>query len=277
MRELEIVHDGNEGEVEVKKLGSPIRRTVVTPNTRVDDDGEIDAASLNKQPEKERPKKKTLMGNVGPDSQGKIDWERNPDCKDSILQYHESYQFENTSAGYLQTAEKCYRQFNKLFNSKVTPQEIASALELVYLPNDKGPKFMGKKAQVVQGHSDALEMPAPKQPEKEEMYFPVQAKSLEIMTGKVVVDGTKFEICKILNCPNICLMQRKKGPKEGNKVFVAACRNSKDGKIIEEGCPQEEQLGPKEQFVFQMFVQQFNGDELQAKKFLHLSKTMREK
>lgn len=272
---MDIIRDSNDGEVEIKKLGKPIKRTIVTPNTRVQDDGEEDVSGLNKVPERERPtsskevKKPTLLGNEGPDKNGKIDWDRNEDCINTILQYHETYQFDNTAEGFLKTGEKCYRQFNKLFKSEVTAQEIADALEKGYGPATK----QGKTSAPARSVSDVKQS---EPVEKDEIYFPIQATSLEIAVDKVPLEGTKLEICKILNCPNICVMQRKKGPPKGNKLFLAACKNSQDGKILE-GCPQEEKLTQKEQFVLQMFIQQFNGDELQAKKFMYLSKVIREK
>ena len=106
---MQVIKDTNEDEVEVKKLGSPVKKTRVGPNTRVDDYSEDDVSGLNNIPE-DRPSssreaavkesKKTLLGNMGPDKNGKIDWSKNPDCVDSILQYHEMYQFESTPEGF---------------------------------------------------------------------------------------------------------------------------------------------------------------------------------
>ena len=140
--------------------------------------------------------------------------------------------------------------------------------------SDPKPKKALEKPAPRQEEAAPAPVPAPPPPETD--YFPVQAKSLDIKTEKVGLSGTKFELCKILNCPNICLMQRKKGPPNGNAFFVAACGNSKEG-VIGAGCPQDAELNENEQLVLQMFVQQFNGDVLQAKKFLFLSRRIHQK
>lgn len=266
----------SDNEVEIKKLSKPIKRTVITSATRIN--FEEDLALLNEEEtttKKGIPKRtsftkkaaKTLIGNLGPDKNGKIDWKMNPDCVDYILQYHESYNHENTPEGFLKTGERCYRQFDKLFKAKVTKEEIALTLEQKY----------GTDITAIQGEPNLESKldPEIEKPKAPEPYYPLTLKTLSLEKDKTVLEGMKFEICKILKCKNICLIQKTRGKEENNKLFYASCKvSTAKGGIDSEQCPQEKEMSAKEEFVYQMFLQQFNGNELQAKKFVYLSKML---
>lgn len=282
MKSREITSD--QDSVVVKKLGSPIKKTVIDKNTRVDDEdmsrlndaGPVEKKGLPpREDRQETPaaRKVTVVGNHGPDKDGKVDWAKNPDCVDAILQYHEQYDNLDDPEGYLATGERCFRQFNKLFSARVTAQDIADGLAAHNSPSDK-PESVGEpSAPSEQAAVVAQPKAAPKEPDKSESFYKIRSKSLPVVTeNKVALRGTQFEICKILNCKNICLMQPSKGKPEQNGYFHAACANSDGTTINPIGCPQLEELPEKEQLAFELFKQQFNGNELQAKKFLFLTR-----
>jgi hypothetical protein len=300
----EIVQDYNnpEDEAVVKKLSSPKRNTVITGNTSVRDLDD-DLASLNGPEESgsqrvmgdresgrvaapETSGKKTLLGNEGPDSSGKIDFTKSPDSMDALIQYHESYKFTDDEAGFTATAQKCFRQFNRLFSSKTTPckvteEEIAAALLSYYKtnPNPEGKlKSMRKSEAAASQGSPAPSVKTVAQP----VVTYVQLndnKALKInnIDKSLPLTGEKFEICKILNCKNICLVQKQQGAVEANNVFYAACGNTLGepaSSVNPEGCPQEAPLSAKDKMALEMFKAQFDGDELKAKKFLFVTKTL---
>jgi hypothetical protein len=274
----------------LKKLSSPRRHTVVDKNLRVSDDDDVsrlnDAPASSekkglppKQDVAEKPRKATVVGNHGPDKDGKIDWSKNPDSVDAILQYHEQYGHLSDSEGYLQTGQKCFRQFNKLFSARVTPEEIAEGLSQFNEPSAREEFAQAREAAPAaeeQPQEATEQVPvkkAPPAPSKVETFFKLRTKTVPVVTEKkVVLRGVQFEICKILDCKNICLMQPDKGRADQNGYFHAACANSDGEKIFAETCPQQKELPEKEQLALELFKAQFNGDELQAKKFLFLTR-----
>jgi hypothetical protein len=279
----EIFRD-DEGVV-LKKLGKPVRRTVVDKNTRVSDD---DISMEVPSEPSERPsssRKRTLLANAGPDENGKIDFEVNPDCLDYLLQYHESYGHSNDAEGVKATAEKVMSGFNKTFKSQMTAQDLIPALEskLVVTPisseelkNRKpGQRLRSPQPEKNSAESEPIQRDAPKEKQEqvsEVPYLPLKAKSLAVAEGqKVLLSGEKLEICKILGCKNICVVTRNKGKINQNGLMHAACAASKDNRIDTGSCPQEAPLSEKEEMAFQMFLAQF-GDELKAKKMLYISK-----
>lgn len=289
---MNIVKDtvSDDEELVVKKLGKPVRTTVIDKSVRIDDDDDV--SSLNSGSGSSRPSgaretqqepqaaavKKTILGNAGPDQNGKIDWSRNPDCVDFIIQYHESSGNSNDEEGYLKTATKCFRQFNKMFSTKkqsvnLSAEDICQGLLQHYDSGD----FV--KEDIYPETSNVLtkEEPNPQQQigsvPKEE-YFPLNRKSVHLAEGKkVLLRGNKLEICKILGCKHICVVARTEGRIEDNAFFHAACANS-DGNEILEGCPQLQEFSGKEKLAFEMFKQQFQGDELKARKFLLLTRVL---
>ena len=134
----EIIRE-NEGAIEIKSLGKPKRNTVLDSSYRMSDE-EAELASLNGGVSggRERPlssreiaaqsQKKTILGNHGPNKDGSVDWAKNPDCVDYILQKHESSGNGDTPEGYFATAQKCSNQFNKLFKTRVTAEMIVQGL-----------------------------------------------------------------------------------------------------------------------------------------------------
>lgn len=280
----EIVRDYNEKDDEkvVKKLGSPIKRSVLTGNTRaVSSDDDFSSLNTEGSEDKGRPsssresQKRTILGNTGPDSQGKMDFSKNPDSVDYILQTHESYGNADTDEGYLDTGEKCYRQFNKLFSTKtvtckVTAEEISGVLKKFNTSNPS--KKITKPTSGT---------PSKITPERQEVvvetstYFQIPLnKSLKVLKDVMPLYGEHFEICKILGCKHICLTQKSSGAINQNNAFFAGCANS-EGSILKPGCPQEEPFGPKEQMVFELFKNQFQGDELKAKKLVYMTKSLK--
>lgn len=303
----EIVSD-KDGVV-VKKLASPKKTTVLDGNFRMsnfDDDvsslnagisGEGGGGSEKKGLEKAiraeaASRKKTLVGNEGPDANGKIDWSKSQDCVDYICQAHEGSGNSNDEEGFTATAERCVNSFNKLFGRKdetgvhrpaqMTAEEIAEALKTHYVVDEapaKKPARPARAAAKAEAEPEEEQPePAPKKaPPKEELYYPITKGALEFGKGKKLLSGTHFEICKVLNCKHICMAQRKSGPIEHNGLLHAACANSENNVIDKKNCPQEQELSEKELFLFQMFLQQFNGDALQAKKLFFLSRAIQNK
>jgi len=297
----EIISDQS-GEI-VKKLSKPVKTTVLDGRTRIPDEDD-DVSSLNagtggsekkgldKAREAEVPKRnsnKMLVGNEGMDANGKIDWSKNPDCLDYIFQQHEGLGNPNTTKGFFSTATKCVRAFNKMFgkkgndgkfvDAKVTAEEIAEQLHanVDKLGSDQSDGIdvdtsEGKEDAAREAVNDAVKKTLA--PKKVEFYYPLERTALEFKENKYPLNGTKFEICKILNCPNICMMKRKDGDINQNGWFHAGCGASEGGSINKDLCPQEKSLSEKEAIAFQMLLSQFNGDELAAKKFLYLSRTL---
>lgn len=281
------IYKDNEGVV-LKKLGKPVRRTVVDKNTRVsDDDISMDMPSESvtaaRPSSAERPRKKTLLANAGPDESGKIDFSVNPDCVDYLLQYHESYGNSSDAEGIAETCNKVVSGFNKTFKSQMTPEDLAPALEsrLILIsadvstdemrnrkPGQRLRKTESQEAPVQEERSfQAKQVVDPEVP-----YMSLHAKSLGVVEGqKVLLSGEKFEICKILHCKNICAVTRSKGKISQNGLMHAACSVSEKGQINKNHCPQETPLSEKEALAYQMFLQQF-GDELKAKKMLFISR-----
>jgi hypothetical protein len=283
----EIYRD-NEGVV-LKKLGKPVRRTVVDKNTRVSDDDinmEIPSEPV-KTSEKPSAKKRTLLANAGPDENGKIDFELNPDCVDYLLQYHESYGHSADAAGIASTCDKVVSGFNKTFKSRMTAVELSPALEsrLIVLSSstesdmsaeemkNRKPGQRLRRQELSEEREPSIQSPQPnKVAELDVAYMSLKTKSLSVFDGqKVLLSGEKFEICKILNCKNICAVTRSKGKISQNGLMHAACSISEQGQINKSLCPQEAALSEKEEMAYQMFLQQF-GDELKAKKMLFISK-----
>ena len=281
----EIFRD-DEGVV-LKKLGKPVRRTVVDKNTRVSDD-DISMESISET--SERPsssKKRTLLANAGPDENGKINFDMNPDCMDYLLQYHESYGHSNESDGIKATASKVVSGFNKTFKSSMTAQDLIPALEsklvssqisLEDVKNRKpGQRLRSDQTQTApdsaESEPEQRYASKPKRDDSSDVpYLPLKVKSLSVAEGqKVLLSGEKLEICKILGCKNICVVTRSKGKINQNGLMHAACAASKDNQIEKSLCPQEAPLSEKEELAYQMFLAQF-GDELRAKKMLYISK-----
>lgn len=299
----EIVSD-KEGVV-VKQLSSPRKNTVIDKNFRMteyDDDvsslnagasekkGLSRSASVEAAPS--RSSERTLLGSHGPDAQGKIDWAKNQDSVDYLLQAHESSGNPNTEEGFAVTAAKCVNSFNKLFGKKdasgvhqparMTASEIITGLQKYYVADSDGQGDVaeaspaGARSTAAKPVAESAIAPM-KAPPKEELYYPLAKQSLDFSKGKRLLSGTHFEICKVLNCKQICMVQRTKGSIEQNGLFHAACGASEKNVIDVAQCPQEQELSEKEQFLFQMFLQQFNGDALQAKKVFFLSRSIQSK
>lgn len=281
----EIFRD-DEGVV-LKKLGKPVRRTVVDKNTRVSDD-DISMESISEP--SERPssaKKRTLLANAGPDENGKINFDMNPDCLDYLLQYHESYGHSNDTSGAKATAEKVLSGFNKTFKSSMTSQELIPVLEsklvssqisVEEVKNRRPGQRLRSESPVsapdsAESEPEQREASKPKKDDSSDVpYLPLKVKSLSVAEGqKVLLSGEKLEICKILGCKNICVVTRSKGKINQNGLMHAACSASKDNQIEKSSCPQEAPLSEKEELAYQMFLAQF-GDELRAKKMLYISK-----
>lgn len=275
----EIIRE-NEGAIELKTLGKPKRSTVVDASSRVVDDDDV--SSLNAGLDgggKERPPssreiaaqsqaKRTVLGNHGPNKDGTVDWDRNPDCVDYILQKHESSGSGDTPEGYLATAQKCTNQFNKLFKSRVTADQIAEALSKFNTPGR--PRAEAPK----QAAASAV---SAKPAEPIENFYPLSADELPVdaRSNVVQLNGTKFEICKILGCKNISIAPVTRGVASESGTFHAVCQaTNADGQIEATCCPQETPLTPKEQFAYEMYLNQFNGDQLKAKKFLYMSRAL---
>lgn len=282
------IYKDNEGVV-LKKLGKPVRRTVVDKNTRVSDDDSMDMPSepvnAARPSSIERPRKRTLLANAGPDEEGKIDFSVNPDCVDYLLQYHESYGNSSDADGIADTCSKVISGFNKTFKSRMTPEELSPALEsrLVLISSDVSTDEMRNRkpgqrlrktetAEVVTRVEERVGQVSQVAPEPDVPYMSLHAKSLSVVEGqKVLLSGEKFEICKILHCKNICAVTRSKGKINQNGLMHAACSVSEKGQINKNHCPQETPLSEKEALAYQMFLQQF-GDELRAKKMLFISR-----
>lgn len=276
----EIFRD-DEGVV-LKKLGKPVRRTVVDKNTRVSDDDINMEVPVETQSRPSSAKKRTLLANAGPDENGKIDFEVNPDCLDFLLQYHESYGNSNDAEGIKATVTKVLPSFNKTFKSSMTAEELAPVLEskLVVssisaeeLKNRKPGQRLRQTQNSAESEPEQREASKPNsEPVDEVPYLPLKVKSLVVADSpKVLLSGEKLEICKILGCKNICVVTRGRGKINQNGLMHAACAVSKDNQIEKSSCPQEAPLSEKEEMAFQMFLAQF-GDELKAKKMLHISK-----
>lgn len=281
----EIYRD-NEGTV-LKKLGKPVRRTVVDKNTRVSDDFDLDIP--DESPSSRPPSKRTLIANAGPNSDGKIDFSVNPDCMDFLLQYHESYKHKNDAEGVKSTCEKVCASFNKTFKSSMTPPELESALSSrvlnleAFKKRSVGQRF--KPEQPVEKAQETAVSESKHDPESSDIiYAPLKLdrlvhvnrigaipKSESSLNGKVLLSGEKYEICKILNCQNICVVSRHKGKLSQNGLMHAACSASENGTIESKACPQEAPLSPKEELAYQLFIQQC-GDEMKAKKMFFISK-----
>lgn len=276
-RQVIADHNDKEDEVVLKSLKKPVKNHVISSSTKVYD--EDDLSDLNVEETSQRITgereakslvKRTLIGNEGPDENGKIDFSRNQDCLDALIQYHESYKNFDTEEGYRDTSKKCYRQFNKIFSTKekpcnVTEDEIFQALLKFYKPSTKQIK-----------KPDNQKAPTPTTQKETVDYTQLSLKSLKIVEKENSVElfGDKFEICKLLACKSICVMQPASGSVEDNNKFVAGCSNSDGQKIISETCPQEAKLNPKEKMAFEMFKMQFNGDELKARKLLYMTKML---
>jgi hypothetical protein len=207
---------------------------------------------------------------------------------DYLLQYHESYKHNNDAEGVKATSEKVCASFNKIFKSSMTPAELESALtpRVLNLESFKNravgqrfkPEPRVEKAQetVVSESKPDLESDAVYVPLKLDHLAHVNRlgaipKSESGLNGKVLLSGEKYEICKILNCQNICVVSRHKGKLNQNGLMHAACSASENGTIDRKSCPQEAPLSPKEELAYQLFLQQC-GDELKAKKMFFISK-----
>lgn len=276
----EIYRD-NEGVV-LKKLGKPVRRTVVDKNTRVSDDDismDVPSEPIISTSVPTDKKKRTLLANAGPDEDGKIDFTINPDCVDYLLQYHESYGHSSDAAGIALTCEKVVSGFNKTFKSRMSPSELAPALESrvtqTVSTEEMKNRRPGQRLRSPEPSKESVKGQPPEvleTVEPEVPYVQWKTKIVNVYNGqKVLLSGEKFEICKILNCKHICVLTRNSGKIKQNGLMHAACGVSENGKIKKSACPQEEALTEKEQMAYQMFLQQF-GDELKAKKMLFISK-----
>jgi len=273
----EIYRD-NEGVV-LKKLGKPVRRTIVDKNTRVSDDFDL----TTPEEESTRPVgKRTLIANEGPSSDGKIDFKVNPDCFDYLLQYHESYKHPNDAEGYKATSEKVCNSFNKIFKSQMTPPELASELNSrlgVSVGGTTPPTVLG--AEAIKNRQVGQRLKPQEEPRQEQqksessddiLFTPLKVERLSTVSGgKVLLSGERYEICKILNCPHICVVSRNKGKLTQNGLMHAACSNSEQGEIDKKTCPQEAPRNDKEELAYQLFFQTF-GDEMKARKMLFISK-----
>jgi hypothetical protein len=287
----------DEDAVVIKKLNKPVKTTIIDKSLRIDEDEDISSLNtktssssssrpVSSREEKVAPKKK-LLGNSGPNPDGTIDWDKNPDCVDFIIQYHESSGNSNDDEGYLKTGNKCFRQFNKMFSTKakavnVSAEDIQKGLVDFY-DSESDFKYTKKDAVEEDERIDGLttqeiaekNTPVAKAPQiQSEEYYPINRKNISIVEDKkVLLKGNKLEICKILGCKHVCIVARNEGKIEDNGFFHAACSNSENGQILE-GCPQLQEFSGKEKIAFEMFKQQFQGDELKAKKFLLLTRTL---
>jgi hypothetical protein len=273
----------DEDAVVIKKLNKPVKTTIIDRTLRIDDDEDVsslnnkNSSSSSTRPmssREEKSPKKQMLGNAGPNPDGTIDWEKNPDCVDFVIQYHESSGNSNDEEGYLKTGNKCFRQFNKVFSTKarivnVSPEYIQQGLISFYDPDSESVK---KQDSVKENKHIFEEIQVDNKPELEEFY-PLNKKSIAVEDKKVLLKGNKLEICKILGCKHICIVTRNEGKIEENGFFHAACSNSDNGQILE-NCPQLQEFSGKEKIAFEMFKQQFQGDGLKAKKFLLLTRTL---
>jgi hypothetical protein len=55
-------------------------------------------------------------------------------------------------------------------------------------------------------------------------------------------------------------------------TFKAVCKQSANGESIRASARRKKTLTAKEQFAYEMYLNQFNGDDLKAKKFLYMSR-----
>jgi len=293
----QVIKDYNDKDDEavVKSLRKPVHNHVISSSTQTFADEDVsslnDAPTGSGRPLGDREAggykadvKKTLLGNEGPDAAGKIDFSKSPDSLDALVQYHESYKNPDTDEGFAASANKCFRQFNRLFSTKekpckVTEAEIAAVLKNYYAAN---PNPQPKQASVTSAAPARAERvaAAPSAPVEEKVtYTPLpEGKALKVVLGESVAPliGDKYEICKILNCKAICVVQKLQGTIETNGLFFAACGNTDPATrtIPDEKCPQQAPLSAKEKMAFEMFKIQFGGDELKAKKFLYMTKTL---
>lgn len=294
-RQIVSDHNDKEDETVVKSLKKPVHRHVINSSTQSFDDADDDMSNLNldeaptrvagdREVSQKTAPKKTFLGNEGPDDKGKIDFSRSPDSLDALIQYHESYKHPDSDEGFAATANKCVSKFNRVFStkekpSKVTEQEILEALLSYYKANPNPAKRESAREAAAPGEATSRpRFERPSEPSVSYAKMPAN-KSLKVhnIDTALPLTGEKFEICKILNCKNICVVQKAQGSIEENNVLYAACGNTLGtpaAAINPDGCPQEAPMTAKEQMALEMFKVQFNGDELKAKKFLYMTKSL---